>query len=240
MSAEAAVRRGIRLVAEGASLIDLGAESSLLNAALVDDKSQISALVPVVTQLAEAGVLVSVESYHPSVTEACLKAGSAVINLTAAKNTEAFYRLAAEHDAGIVICYIQNADNVRSVGDFNHIADHTAALYEYFARETEKATQVGASRIWIDPGLGFYYKNLTDSASRVRYQIETFLNTFRLRALGWPVCQALPHAFEFFEEEVRSAEPFFGVMALLGKTDLIRTHEVSKLRGVIGAMSTIQ
>jgi len=240
MSAEAAVRRGIRLAAEGASLIDLGAESSLLNAALVDDKSQISALVPVVTQLAEAGVLVSVESYHPSVTEACLKAGSAVINLTAAKNTEAFYRLAAEHDAGIVICYIQNADNVRSVGDFNHIADHTAALYEYFARETEKATQVGASRIWIDPGLGFYYKNLTDSASRVRYQIETFLNTFRLRALGWPVCQALPHAFEFFEEEVRSAEPFFGVMALLGKTDLIRTHEVSKLRGVIGAMSTIQ
>ena len=94
--------------------------------------------------------------------------------------------------------------------------------------------------MWIDPGLGFYYKNLTDSAVRVRYQVETFLSAFRLRALGWPVCQALPHAFEYFEEEVRSAEPFFGLLALLARTDLLRTHEVAKLRGVVGALGVVK
>ena len=41
------------------------------------------------------------------------------------------------------------------------------------------------------------------------------------------------HAFEFFGEEVRSAEPFFAVLAALGKTDLFRTHEVARTRAVI-------
>ena len=239
MTVDAAVRRGRRLAVEGARLIDVGAESSILDAKRVDAQTQSSVLVPVVRQLSELGILVSVETYHPDVTKACLESGAAVVNLTAAADTESFYRLAAEHGAGVIICYVQNGDNVRAVGDFQLRADHGAVLQAYFARETEKAARCGVERIWIDPGLGFYYKNLSDSEVRVRYQMETFLNTFRLRALGWPVCQALPHAFEYFEEEVRCAEPFFGMLALLGQTDLLRTHEVAKLRGVVQAMQVM-
>ena len=66
--------------------------------------------------------------------------------------------------------------------------------------------------------------------------MEMFLNTFRLRKLGWPVCHALPHAFEYFGEEVRTAESFFAVLALLGITDLIRTHEVAKVKAVLDVM----
>lgn len=240
MNVDAAVRRGRRLHAEGADIVDLGAESSVLTARRAGAEAQIAKLVPVVQQLSECGILVSVESYLEEVTGACLAAGAGVVNLTAAKNTESFYRLAAEHDAGVVVCYIQNADNVRSVGDFKLQDDPVPALYEYFARQADLAARCGVTRLWLDPGLGFYYKNLTDSAERVRYQMRTFLNAFRLRTLGWPVCQALPHAFEYFEDEVRCAEPFFGVLALLGRTDLLRTHEVAKLRGVVGAMSLLK
>ena len=68
---------------------------------------------------------------------------------------------------------------------------------------------------------------------RIRHQMKTFLNAFRLRKLGWPVCNALPHAVEYFEEELRSAEPFFSVLAALGGTDLFRTHEVLRVRVVL-------
>jgi len=236
MSVEAAVLRGRRLAVEGAKIIDIGAESTILSAQRCDANAQIASLVPVIQQLCQSGILVSVETYLPEVTLTCLEAGAAILNLTAASDTERFYRMAAEKEAGVIICYIQNGNNVRDVGDFQLGNDPTGVLYEYFARETERATACGVERIWIDPGLGFYYKNLNDSAVRVRYQMEIFLNTFRLRRLGWPVCQALPHAFEYFGEEVRSAEPFFGVLALLGQTDLLRTHEVAKLRGVIASM----
>ena len=107
---------------------------------------------------------------------------------------------------------------------------------EYFARQIDLATRAGVARIFIDPGMGFYYRNLQDSAVRVRHQMTIFLNTFRLRALGFPVCHALPHAFEFFREEVRCAEPFFAVLAALGKTDLFRTHEVPRTKAVLDAL----
>jgi dihydropteroate synthase len=232
LHADAAIERGLRLSVEGASLIDVGAESTLAHAGLVDPASQTGALLPVVKALAEHKVLVSVETYHAAVAEACLKAGAAVLNLTGTVGTADFYQLAAEYEAAVVICYVQG-EHVRAVGDFDFSADHTAVLHDYFERQIELALKCGVKRIWIDPGMGFYYKNLQDSAVRVRHQMQTFLNTFRLRKLGWPVCHALPHAFEYFEEEVRCAEPFFAVLALLGKTDLLRTHEVARVRGVV-------
>ncbi|MDZ4788383.1 MAG: dihydropteroate synthase [Blastochloris sp.] len=235
LSADTAIRRGKRLREEGADLIDVGAESTLPHAQRVDAGQQMSALVPVVKALSEEGILVSVETYQPKVTEACLRAGAAVLNLTGVAEAENLYRLVADHDAGVIICYVQGA-NVREVSAIKLGVDHTQTLLDYFSRQIELATKLGVKRIWIDPGMGFYYKNLQDSSERVHYQLTTFLNTFRLRKLGWPTCHALPHAFEYFEDEVRTAESFFAVAALLGKTDLLRTHEVAKVMGVIRSM----
>jgi hypothetical protein len=66
--------------------------------------------------------------------------------------------------------------------------------------------------------------------------MRTLVGTFRLRTLGFPVCHALPHAFEHFGEEVRCAEPFFAVLASLGKTDLLRTHEVARVKAVLNTL----
>jgi dihydropteroate synthase len=109
-------------------------------------------------------------------------------------------------------------------------------MRDYFSRHIEIAQRGGLEKIFLDPGLGFYYRNLQDSAVRVRHQMNVFLNTFRLRALGFPICHALPHAFEFFREEVRCAEPFFAVLAALGRTDLFRTHEVPRIKAVLDTM----
>ena len=239
LSAEAAIRRGRVLHEQGAVIVDVGAESSLAHAARVDEAGQKSVLVPVVKELAAAGICVSTETYHPSVTTACLKAGARILNLTGTTQTAEMFREVADHDAGVIICFVQG-DNVREVSDLELGRDPVAALYEFFARQVEAATDAGISRIWIDPGLGFYYRNLQDSAMRVRHQMEVFLNSFRLRGLGWPICQALPHAFECFEEEVRVAEPFFAVLALLGQASLLRTHEVAKVRGVLRTMGMMK
>jgi dihydropteroate synthase len=125
---------------------------------------------------------------------------------------------------------------VREVADFDFTADPVAKMREQFERQLELASRCGVTRILLDLGLGFYYRNLQDSAVRVRHQMRVFLNTFRLRTLGFPICHALPHAFEYFGEEVRCAEPFFAVLAALGKTDLFRTHEVPRTRAVLETM----
>jgi dihydropteroate synthase len=232
LSTEAAVQRGRVLAAQGADLVDIGAESTLAHAARVDEAAQNRQLVPLVKELRQAGILVSVETYSPAVVQACLEAGANVLNLTGTEGTEELYRRVAAHDAAVIICHVQGK-NVREVGDFDFGADAVERMREYFARQIEIAQRQRVEKIILDPGLGFYYRNLQDSAVRVRHQMTVFLNTFRLRTLGFPVAHALPHAFEFFREEVRCAEPFFGVLAALGKTDLFRTHEVPRLRAVL-------
>ena len=239
LSASAAIERVRKLFAEGAHLVDLGAESSLAHAARVDAETQTKKLLPVLRELAPQGFLLSAETYQPATARACLEAGAAVLNLTGTRPSEEIYHMVADHAAGIILCYVQGP-NVREVGDFVRSPDHAAALLDYFRKEIDRATGAGVTAIWIDPGLGFYYRNLQDSADRIRYQAETFLHTFRLRTLGWPVCHALPHAFEFFGEEVRTAESLFAVLAILGKTDLLRTHEIPKVRAVARTLSVLK
>lgn len=237
LSTEAAVRRGRTLHHLGAQIVDVGAESTLAQAARVDAALQRSRLVPVVKELRADGILTSVETYQPEVTRACLEAGANLLNLTGTQHDGELFRMVADHEAAVIICYMQG-ENVRTVGDFDFGQDTTALMREFFARQIDMATRNGVERIIIDPGLGFYYRNLQDSALRVRHQMRVFLNTFRLRGLGFPVCHALPHAFEFFGEEVRCAEPFFAVLAALGKTDLFRTHEVSRVTAVLDTLRT--
>jgi len=235
LTTETAVRRGKVLQAQGADIVDLGAESTLAHAALVAEVAHSTKLLPVIQELRNSGVLVSVETYQPAVTRACLEAGANILNLTAAEATDEFYRLVADHDAAVILCYVQGR-NVREVTQFDFGADIISAMHDFFSRQIETASQCGVERIILDPGLGFYYRNLQDSTTRVRHQMSVFLNTFRLRTLGFPICHALPHAFENFGEEVRSAEPFFAVLAALGKTDLFRTHEVARVRAVLETM----
>jgi len=236
LSAEAAIQRARILTAQGAHIIDLGAESSLAHAQRVDDSGQKSKLLPVIHALRADKILVSVETYQPAVTRACLEAGANVLNLTGSDRSDEMYRMIAAHDAAVIICFVEGP-NVREVGDFRLDGDVAGMMRDYFAREIEIATRNGVRKIFIDPGLGFYYRNLQDSAIRVRHQMQTFLSTFRLRTLGFPTCHALPHAFEYFGDEVRSAEPFFAVLAALGKTDLFRTHEVPRIKAVLDTLA---
>jgi dihydropteroate synthase len=235
LTAESAIQRGKVLAAQGADVIDVGAESTLAHAARVDDAAQNSKLIPVIKGLRTEKILVSVETYSPAVTRASLEAGASILNLTGTEVSDEIFKMVAAHDAAVIICFVQGK-NVREVGDYDLSADPIPMLRDYFARQIEIAQRNGVEKIFIDPGLGFYYKNLQDSAVRVRHQMNIFLNTFRLRDLGFPVCHALPHAFDFFQDEVRCAEPFFAVLAALGKTDLFRTHEVPRIKAVLDTL----
>ena len=233
--AKSAVERGKLLHTQGASIIDIGAESTLPDAQLLDADGQLGKIQPVLKELAGSAIAVSVETYNPEVARQCLNSGAAVINLTGAGDSLAIYSEVARADAAVIICFVQG-ENVRQVGGLKLDNDPIPMMEEYFSVEIKKALNEGVKKIFIDPGLGFYYANLNDGKQRVRRQMDVFLKTFRLHKLGWPVCHALPHAAEIFKDEVRSAEPFFAVLAVLGKTSLFRTHELPRTKAVLDTL----
>jgi dihydropteroate synthase len=237
VSTGAAVRKARTQIAQGASVIDLGAESSTAGAALVDGARQQAALLPVVETLAGECV-VSVETYRPEVVEASLAAGARMLNLTGRQGEDEMLACAASYDATVVLCFCEPGD-VRAGADHPTDSDPLPYLLDHFGPRVEHARSLGVRQLVIDPGLGFYYGNLVEPAVRVRHQAAVLAQCFRLRALGVPVCNALPHAFDLFEDEFRKAEGFFAVLARLGGTDLFRTHEVAHVRAVLAAMAAL-
>jgi dihydropteroate synthase len=236
LSAERAIERGRVLHAQGAQIVDVGAESTLDHAARVNENAQTNKLLPVVKALASEGILVSVETYQAQVARVCLEAGAKVINLTGMQEAAEIFRIAAAHEAAVILCFVQGP-NVREAGEFDLTGDVVGRMRDHFSSLADLAAKCGVERIVLDPGLGFYYRNLQDGTVRVRHQMTTFLQTFRLRELGFPVCHALPHAFEHFGEEVRCAEPFFAVLAAWARRTCSARTKFPRVRAVLDTMS---
>lgn len=238
ISPDDAVRMGRIQAAQGAAVIDLGAESSTARAARVSADDQLAALVPAAKGLAEEAI-VSVETYEPTVVQACLEAGARILNMTGREHEEEMLGLAAQYDAAVVMCFGETA-NVREIADVPPDDDPVPVLLDHFAPRIARARSLGVRQVVIDPGMGFYYGNLVDPTTRARHQTRVLAQGFRLRELGVPVCNAVPHSYDLFSDEFRKAEGFYGVFAALGGTHLVRTHEVAHLRAVLHALELLE
>lgn len=239
VSAEAAVRKARVMWAHGARLIDIGAESSTARAARVDARQQSLAVEPVVRALTKDGIAVSIETYEPEVARIALDAGATVVNLTGRQHEHAIFDLVAETGASVILCYVAGA-NVREISDAADHDDPMAILAEHFTERLAVARAHGVRDVAVDPGLGFFYRDLVDPSTRVRYQTRALLRSLRLRTLGLPICQALPHAFDLFEDEFRTAEGFFAVLARMGGAGILRTHEVPRVAAVTRALAQLE
>ena len=235
-----AIERGVSLAAQGADFVDIGAESTLPHARNVPPEEQAALIAPVVRALAQKGVLVSVESYHPAVLEAAGAAGAALFNLTGVREAQEIFKLAKRFGAAVIHCYVQG-ETARHVSDFSFMEDMSQVAAAYFEERIAAARRAGVTRNIIDPGLGFYYQNLEDGAVRVNHQLSMLIRAFRLRPLGVPVMNVLPHAPEIFgEAHRREAEPLFAVLALMGGSHILRTHEVEAVARVRALLETFR
>lgn len=237
VSTESAIRKARVAAAQGAHCVDIGAESTWEGAERISVSRQIDGLAPVIKALAADGIAVSVESYHPEVIEAGLDAGARIVNHTGAADDAAVFAMSARHDATVVLCHGTTA-NVRVDADAR-LDDPLQEMHDMLSTRVAQAREAGVTQIVLDPGIGFYYANLPDAETRADYQTRVLTETFRLRSLGLPICHALPHAFDIFEDEFRTAEGFFTVIARLGGTGVFRTHEAPRVIAVLRAMGAL-
>jgi dihydropteroate synthase len=235
-STASGIRKARTQAAQGAHLVDIGAESSRASAELVSPEEQAVGVIPVIEQLAADGIRTSIEGYDTTVVRAGLKAGASVVNLTGSHRDDEMFTLAAEHDAALVLCHVLG-QHARDLDGSDVEADPIPTMIDTFGSRIERARELGVRSIAVDPGLGFGFR-LADQRSRAQHQTAALVNTFRLRSLGVPVCHAMPHAFDVFEDQFRSAEGVFAVLAHLGRTGIYRVHEVPLVRAVLDAMTT--
>jgi dihydropteroate synthase len=171
-----AVAHGLQLVADGASVLDVGGESTRPGAEPVAVDTEIARVVPVIEQLrtATAGaVRLSVDTRHADVARAAVAAGATLINDV----TASLHEVAADLGVGWIAMHMRGEP--RTMQDDPHFDDVVAEVADELAAAARAGRAAGVREVWIDPGLGF--GKLPEHNWTLLAQLD------RLVALGWPV-----------------------------------------------------
>jgi dihydropteroate synthase len=154
--ADAAVKHGLRLVAQGADIVDVGGESTRPGAERPPVDEELRRVVPVIRELAGAGVTVSVDTMRAEVAEQALAAGAHLVNdVSGGLADPEILRVVA--GAGVPIVLMHWRAHARHMQEHTDYADVVTDVVTELLPRVDAAVAAGvpADRIVIDPGLGF-------------------------------------------------------------------------------------
>jgi dihydropteroate synthase len=175
-----AIDDGLRFVAEGADIVDVGGESTRPGSQPTSPDEELRRILPVVEGLARQKALVSIDTRRASVARAALDAGARIVNdVSALRDDAAMLPLVAGRDAEVVLMHRRGLPENTFAGPayINVVEDIRAFLLER-AAACEKGG-VKRERIALDPGIGF--------GKSVAQELELIAGTGRLVDAGYPV-----------------------------------------------------
>jgi dihydropteroate synthase len=180
LGADAALAHARRLIAEGADMLDLGAESTRPGAEPVPAAVEIDRLLPLIEAL-HGEIAISVDTMKPAVAKAAVAAGAAMWNdVTALRHASDSLEVAADLGCAVVLMHMQGEP--RTMQAQPRYDDVVAEVAAFLTARAEAALAAGVprERIWLDPGVGFG-KHMT------RHNLPLLAGLDRIVALGFPV-----------------------------------------------------
>jgi dihydropteroate synthase len=234
-----AVEQALRLVDEGAKIIDIGGESTRPGAAPVAAGKELRRVLPVVKQLGnQSNVLISIDTTKADVARAALDAGAHIVNDISGLTFDAdMPSVCAAARAGVVCMHIRGTPQTMQEDPLYE--NVVAEICRFLKDRLNDLEQQGVSReqVVIDPGIGF--------GKTALHNLEILANIKRFHELGRPVC--VGHSRKRFLKKLLRRpvdERLFGTIGIsvalaLQGTEIIRVHDVAATRDAILACQTV-
>ncbi|HFI0237080.1 TPA: dihydropteroate synthase [Streptococcus suis] len=171
---EAALVQVEKLLADGATVIDVGGESTRPGASFVSEEEEIARVVPIIRAIKENyDCLVSIDTYKTGTARAALEAGADILNdVWAGLYDGEMLALAAEYQVPIMLMHNQKEESY---------ADVVGEVKSFLAERAQAALDAGiaADKIWLDPGFGF--------SKNVQHNLDLLQGLDQITGLGYPV-----------------------------------------------------
>jgi len=237
-----AIAAGVRMVDEGADLLDVGGESTRPGAAQVDEEEERRRVVPVIDGLvSQVRVPISVDTYKAATAEAALQAGAALVNdVSGLRYDPALAGIVASRRAAIVLMHTRGRshDMYAQASYHDVVAEVLDELRESIAFAT--AAGISADRIIVDPGLGF--------AKEARHSYEALARLDAFTELGCPILigpsrksfLAKPLGGTVAASERDWATAAAVTAAVLGGAHIVRVHAVREMVQVVRVAEEIR
>ena len=227
-----AVAHALRLVEEGADLLDIGAESTRPGALPVDVQEERRRLVPVVAAVAKAvSVPISVDTSKSEVARAAIDAGAIMVNdVTALRGDSAMVDVVAQAGAGLVLMHMQGTpDTMQHAPRYDDVVGEVA---QFLAERIRFAIDHGVAkdRIVVDPGIGF--------GKTLGHNLDLLANLRVFTELGYPLLVGPSRKGFIGQLTDQSVEArgwgTAGVVALAVEqgANILRVHDVGPMKDV--------
>lgn len=223
-----AVQHARQLLADGADILDLGGESSRPGAEAVSEEEEWRRLMPVLEQLVELPIPISVDTCKPGIMSRAIAAGVALINDILALRAPG--ALEAVATSGAAVCLMHMQGNPRTMQRAPEYRDVVQEVGDFLAARVKatRAAGIGQDRIVIDPGFGF--------GKTPRHNLELIRALPKLRAIGLPVLVGLSRKSLFGKivgREAAGRDTASAAGALLAAqrgASILRVHDVAATR----------
>ena len=239
LDAAAAVAHALRLVEEGADLLDIGAESTRPGADVVDEAEECRRVIPVVTAVAKAvAIPVSIDTSKAAVARAALDAGASLVNdVTALRGDPAMGDLVARTGAGIVLMHMHGTP--RTMQQAPRYNDVVGEISEFFEERICFAMAHGIARrqIILDPGIGF--GKLQEHNLALLARLHQFLQFDCPLMVGVSQKSFLGQLVNRPVQERQWATAAAVAMAVDRGAGILRVHDVKAMKDVVLVASAI-
>jgi dihydropteroate synthase len=231
---QTAIEHGLRLLAEGADVLDIGGESTRPGSEPITGQEELGRVLPVIQGvLAKAPqAVISIDTYRSQVAHEAIQAGAQIINdITALRGDAGMAAQAASSGAGLILMHMQGQPKTMQADPTYE--DVVAEVGDFLAAQAQAAQAAGVApeRIVIDPGIGFG-KTLDHNLALIR-------GLPALRKRGYPVLLGASRKAMLgkitgkpTEERLWATIGVHVAGAMLG-ADMVRVHDVEPVRDAI-------
>lgn len=233
-----AVDHALKLIDEGASIIDIGGESTRPGSDPVTEKEELQRTIPVINKISQLrnDVIISIDTTKSEVARQALDSGAQIINdISGLTFDEKMIEVAKQYNAGIVIMHIKGNPKTMQQSPFYN--DVVKEVYDFLSFQINKAIEKNVNKIIVDPGIGFG-KRIEDNFALIK-ELEIF------QSLGFPILigvskkSFIGKVLDIETDEREVASVIMETVSVLKSARIIRTHNVKYCMQMVKLVSHI-
>jgi dihydropteroate synthase len=236
---EDAVSQGMKMIGEGADMIDVGGESTRPGSDPLPIGDELSRVIPVIQSLSKkTDVPISIDTYKAEVARRALDAGAQMINdISALRFDPKMKEVASEYKVPIVLMHIKGTP--KEMQKDPSYEDVIAEITEYLRQSIKIAQDAGIDRekIIIDPGIGF--------GKRVQDNLNVLKNLKEFSILGCPIligCSRksfIGRVLDLPVEERSEGSLAALAVAVMNGANIVRVHDVKESKRVVSLIDAV-
>ena len=237
-SVDDAVNHALKLIDEGADLIDIGGESTRPGSDPVSLEEELRRTIPVIKNIHQQGkdVIISIDTNKSEVAKQALDSGAQIINdISGLTFDEKMIDIAKEYNSGVVIMHIKG--NPKTMQENPEYRDVVKDVYDFLLVQSIKAKQNDIDKIIVDPGIGF--------GKRVEDNFSLIKNLDYFQSLGYPVMIGLSKksfigkTLNLDNDQREIGTIILETISVIKSARIIRTHNVKYCNQLVKLASHI-